>query len=262
MGVRNAPLTSMWTNVAGWRVHARATRQPPAREWPPVVLVHGLTVSSRYMVRLMPRLAAAYPVFAPDLPGFGRSDKPQRVLSIPELADTLIGWMDAAGIPRAVLAGQSMGCQIIADAAVRYPERVVAAALIGPAVDCRGRTPLEQARRLAIDALLSPPSAVVIMLRDFVDCGAIRTLRTLHYALSDRIEEKLPLMHTPTLIIRGERDQIAPQRWVAELHERLPDGELALVPGAPHATQYAAPAETAGLVSAFLARRGIAAPAG
>jgi pimeloyl-ACP methyl ester carboxylesterase len=259
---RTVELASVWTNVAGTRVHARVAQERAANDDLPVVLVHGLTVSSRYMVRFMRQLAPQYAVFAPDLPGFGRSHKPGRVLSIPELADALIAWMEAVGIARAALVGQSMGCQIIADAAVRYPRHVAAAGLIGPSMDRHGRTPLEQARRLAIDGLLSPPSAVLIMLRDFLDCGPLRTLRTLHYALTDQIEEKMPLVRAPTLIIRGERDVIAPQRWVEELVRRLPDGELVLVPGAPHATQYAAPAETARLVRQLLARRGTPARAG
>jgi len=256
-------ITSAWTNVAGARVHARVAQgPPPANGAPPIVLVHGLTVSSRYMVRLMRQLAPHYAVLAPDLPGFGRSDKPRRALSIPGLADALVAWMDAAGLDRAALVGQSMGCQVIADAAARHPGRVTAAVLIGPSVDRLARAPLAQAGRLAVDTVLSPPSTALIMLRDLLDCGVLRTLRTLHYALADRIEAKLPLVRAPTLIIRGTRDVIAPQRWVEELAGRLPNGGLALVPGAPHATQYIAPAETARLITALLARSGTPEPAG
>jgi pimeloyl-ACP methyl ester carboxylesterase len=49
----------------------------------PVVLVHGLMISSLYMVPTARCLAPHVPVYAPDLPGFGLSGKPRRVLSVP-----------------------------------------------------------------------------------------------------------------------------------------------------------------------------------
>src|SRR4028119_2296736 len=47
---------------------------------PPVVLVHGLVVSGRYMVPLLEELARSHAVYAPDLPGFGRSEGPAGAL--------------------------------------------------------------------------------------------------------------------------------------------------------------------------------------
>src|SRR3712207_6887962 len=51
-------------------------------------------------------------VHIPDLPGFGRSTKPPKVLTIPDLADALAAWMAEAGLGRAALVGNSLGCQI------------------------------------------------------------------------------------------------------------------------------------------------------
>ncbi len=146
------PLTSVWCTLNGQRVHARvASAASPLLT--PIVLVHGLSVSSRYMVPTAKRLAPFRQVFAPDLPGFGRSDKPQHILSVPELADTLIGWMDMYGIAQATLLGNSMGCQIIADIALRYPNRLDRAIFVGPTMDRAARTMPQQALRLAHDAL-------------------------------------------------------------------------------------------------------------
>jgi 2-hydroxy-6-oxonona-2,4-dienedioate hydrolase len=55
---------------------------------PPVVLVRGLVVSSHYMVPTLKRLAAYHLVYAPDLPGFGESEKPRRVLDVTRLSDS------------------------------------------------------------------------------------------------------------------------------------------------------------------------------
>ena len=128
-------------------MHARVSVDsvPPGR--PPVVLVHGLIVSSRYLVPLAARLARDYPVYAPDLPGYGESAKPGRVLNVPELADALAAWMRAVGLDRAALIGNSFGCQILADFGVRYPDRIERAVLLGPTGDPCGRSASRQVAR-------------------------------------------------------------------------------------------------------------------
>ncbi len=104
-------LGSFWTEVCGWRVHARVSRDPVPPEAPIVVLVHGLGVSSRYMLPAARALAPHYRVYAPDLPGFGRSSKPRQALTVPELADALAAWMGRVGIGRAALIGNSMAAR-------------------------------------------------------------------------------------------------------------------------------------------------------
>ncbi len=252
METHSVKVVSQYATVNGLRVHARVSvGLAPARALP-IILVHGLTVSSRYMVPVIQCLAPYHNVFAPDMPGFGKSAPPSRVLTIPELADSLVAWMQVCNIPTAAFMGQSMGCQVIADLAFRHPSRLAAAVLIGPSMDRHGRTALEQARRLCIDGTRTPPTSVLIMLRDFLDCGPRRTLKTLQYALRDKIELKLPHVMAPTLIMRGERDPVASQEWVEELAESLPNGRLQLIAGVSHATQYIVPETTARVVRAFV----------
>src|SRR4051812_4983029 len=110
----------MWAIVDGRRMHARVYVRPAGTGLPPVVLVHGLGVSSHYMVPTAERLAAYCSVYAVDLPGFGKSEHPAYVLDVPQMADALDAWMEAAGLPGAAFIGNSMGCQVIVDLAVRY----------------------------------------------------------------------------------------------------------------------------------------------
>lgn len=53
------------------------------------------------MVPIARRIAAELPVFVPDLPGHGRSEKPERTLDVPGLAQALRAWMDAVGVRQA-----------------------------------------------------------------------------------------------------------------------------------------------------------------
>jgi 2-hydroxy-6-oxonona-2,4-dienedioate hydrolase len=92
-------------------------------------------VSSRYMVPTLKRLARHYRIYAPDLPGFGKSEKPSRTLDVAGLSDALYAWMDALGLEGAALVGNSISCQITADLAVRRPELVERAVLQGASMD-------------------------------------------------------------------------------------------------------------------------------
>jgi pimeloyl-ACP methyl ester carboxylesterase len=245
------PLVSQWTEVDGLPMHALETRRwtPGA---PAVVLVHGLVVSCWYMAPTARRLAPRFRVLAPDLPGFGRSPGPRAVLTIPELADALGRWLTARGIGRAAFVGNSVGCQIAADFAARYPERADRLVLLGPTMDARARTIPQQFGRLVLDIMREPPTNPINYLRDLWVAGPRRGFGTLLHSLDDRIEEKLPRIHAPTLVVRGGIDPIAPQRWVEELTDLLPMGRLVVVPGGTHTINCSAPAAFARLLRPFL----------
>jgi 2-hydroxy-6-oxonona-2,4-dienedioate hydrolase len=246
-------LRSDWTRVDNLCIHARVSLDASPADAPPVVLVHGLVVSSRYLVPLGEDLASEYRVYTPDLPGFGRSDKPSHVLDTAELADYLVSWMRAIGVPRATLIGNSYGCQTIAQVAVRHPECVERAVLIGPTMDVIGRNAPEQVRRLLVDATREPLSAILVQLRDFLDVGPWRAAVTFRNSLRDRIEEHLPQMHFPVLVLRGARDPIVPPRWAATVTQLLPMGQLLTVPGAAHIPNFTAPDELRRIIRPFMA---------
>jgi len=115
-------LRRVWTDTPIGRIHARVGGG--ALDGPPVVLVHGMVISSRYMVPTALELATLCPVYAVDLPGYGDSVKPLAILGLPELADTLAAWMDAMRFPAAHLVANSFGCQVLAEFALRHDHRV------------------------------------------------------------------------------------------------------------------------------------------
>jgi 2-hydroxy-6-oxonona-2,4-dienedioate hydrolase len=227
--------------------------EDPAASGPPVVLVHGYVISSRYMVPTAERLAPFHPVYAPDLPGFGESGRPRRVLDIPELADVLLQWMDVMGLERPVLVGNSMGCQILVDLASRHPRRVGCLVLVGPSVDPAGRSMPAQILRLMIDALRERPSLIGIFLHDFLKTGLPRAWRTARYVLADRVEDKMPRVQAPVLVVRGERDPLVPLAWAEEMTRRLSRERLVVIPGGPHGLNYSRPTELVREIRGFLA---------
>jgi 2-hydroxy-6-oxonona-2,4-dienedioate hydrolase len=67
---------------------SRPGRQPR----PSIVLIHGIGVSGRYLLPTDVCLAVQFPVYVPDLPGFGLCNEPARLLSVTEPADALASW--------------------------------------------------------------------------------------------------------------------------------------------------------------------------
>lgn len=253
-----AELRSAWRHVGGLRLHARVADGPASGQAPlPIVLVHGLSVSSRYLTPTARHLAPGRAVFAPDLPGFGESEKPRRALDIPGLADALLGWMAAVGLGRAVMLGNSLGCQIIADVGARRPTPLAAAVLVGPTPDPRARSVLGHAWRLARDLRHESLDSLLTQGGDYLRAGPRRTLATLRHALADPVERKLPLVSAPALVVRGGRDPIASQAWCEEVAAALPRGQLLVVPGAPHAVNHVRPAELARATLEFLSLHGL-----
>jgi 2-hydroxy-6-oxonona-2,4-dienedioate hydrolase len=219
---------------------------------PPVVFVHGLSVSSRYFIPTAEVLAEDYPVFAPDLPGFGQSEKPEKALDIPELARALAAWMEPSSLSQAVMLGNSMGCQIIIECALQFPERVSKAVLVGPTTEPKRRSYLQQIPRLLAAGLKEPPSILPVVLSDYFRAGALRTIKTSRYTTRYPIEEKLSQVQIPLLVIRGGRDPIVSQKWVEKMVNLLPDAKLVVIPEAAHGVNYSHPHKLAEAVRSFI----------
>jgi pimeloyl-ACP methyl ester carboxylesterase len=241
---------SHWRTIGGVVIHDRASLASPDSPLP-VVMVHGLAVSHRYLMPLAAKLAGYHPVHVIDLPGFGLSDDPGRVLDVTEHADHLAAWLEAAEVPPVVLVGNSFGCQVAVDLAVRHADRARGLVLVGPTMDPSARTASRQIVRWLRDTAREDPLQLPILARDVRDAGPHRVVGTLTHALRDPIERKLPMVRVPALVTRGSREPIVPLAWAQAATRLLPFGELAVVPG-PHNANYGAAGNLAELVLAFL----------
>lgn len=256
MGGRNGPMESRRVTLDGvGELHFVASHGPVPPERPPVVLVHGFGMSSRYMLPLAEELASDFMVFVPDLPGFGRSDKPRRVLDIAELADALAAWMAKLDLPRAVMIGNSFGCQVLVEFAVRHGEGVECLVLQGPTADPGARTVRQllwlQLRNSRHDAT---SRMIRIALGDFLTAGPRRLLGTLRHLVGHRMEDRLPRVEAPTLVLRGTRDPLVPRAWAKEAADLLPHGRLVELRGSAHIANFHAPRQIARVVRTFVLR--------
>lgn len=254
-GADTASFTSLFMRVDGVLLHAKASTGAPP-DSPAVVLVHGLGLSHRYMMPTAERLAADFRVFVPDLPGFGDSGHPDRVLDIAGLADGLLGWMDGAGLDCPALLGNSHGCQIIIDLAARYPDRVWRGVLQGPTTPPGERSWFRQFLRWRENNKHNPPEIGPVTWGEYPKAGYARVLRTFQHAIRDRPEDKLGRVRAPMLVVRGQIDPICHEDWAEAVARGIPDGRIALMPGEAHTLIFTAPEKLAATAAAFFREGG------
>jgi pimeloyl-ACP methyl ester carboxylesterase len=224
---------------------------PPELGTTPIVLVHGLS-SSRTLKPLIRALGSRRPVYAPDLPGFGLSDQPIHPLDVPGLANALRRWLLDNKLAPAIVIGVSFGCQVAVDLAAAHPATVERLVLVGPTFDPEAGTPARLAMRWARNVPHASPRLAPSLIHDFIDAGPWRSMRTIRRALDDPAERKLADIEAPTLVVRPERDHLAPADWTAEVADRIPDAELAVLPKASHSIGPRAAARLTALLEPFL----------
>jgi 2-hydroxy-6-oxonona-2,4-dienedioate hydrolase len=218
----------------------------------PLVLVHGLGLSHRYMMPTARRLAADFPVYVPDLPGFGESDHPEKTLDMPGLADGLASWMDAIGLDRAALLGNSHGCQVIIDFAARYKHKITRGIVQGPTTTPEERGWVRQFVRWRQNSHWRPREGQKPATDEYRKAGYGRVLKTFSYALKDRPEDKAPLIDAPMLVVRGETDPICRPHYAEQLAELMPKGRLVIIPDVAHTLVHTAPDALCSVSRSFL----------
>ncbi|MGD0348278.1 MAG: alpha/beta fold hydrolase [Terracidiphilus sp.] len=240
-------IESRSVEVAGHRVHYLA--EGPANG-PVVVLVHGLGANAEYWRNLAPYLAqSGFRVYIPDLIGYGRSDRPADFsYSVRDEAAVVVGFMDALDLRQVELGGWSMGGWIAVLVAAQHPERVSrlmlfdAAGLdVPPTFDTALFTPSTVAQLDELKALLSPhpqPIPVYIardILRNLRRNGWVvqRALATMLTA-QDVIDNALPQLKMPVLLVWGSLDRITPLDRGETMHRLIPQSQLDVFPGCGH----------------------------
>jgi len=248
----------------------------------PLLLLHGLGGHWGHWEANIPALAQHYRVYAPDIAGFGLSDKPQAAdRNLEFLLHFLRGFLDVQEIAQAVVIGNSMGGFLALQMALTYPQRVsalvlVAAAGLGPQIGWILRLqglpllgdlvtiPSRRLVRLAVRSLFydkakATPQIVEEHYQHFCRPGARQCYLAVihngigrggqHYVLLDR----LPQISVPTLLVWGAQDRLLPVRQAHAAAARLPHSRLHVLPECGHCPQMEKPEEFNRLVLDFLA---------
>lgn len=223
------PLAERHVTVDGCRM-----RTLVAGEGPPLVLVHGLGTSALSWERNMEALTRCGCVYAVDLPGFGASDAPPRVLSAEELADTLELWCATMDLPRATFLGHSLGGEVCMWLAAKYPHRVDRLILASP-TGARSRFGLTRRfGRLVADGIKEPFSFLPTLFKAYYQAGPRRIYRTAMASDPERLASHLGEIRAPTLVLWGRHDPVVPLYEARQLARAIPGARLSILTDGAH----------------------------
>lgn len=246
-----------------------------------ILLLHGLGDDADSWRHLVGPLSGYGQVVAPDLPGFGRSDKPRRKYTLPFLCEAVTELVGQLGVSNAILVGSSMGAVLAQSLALAKPDWLGGLVLIDGAL-------LNQAQ--SIDPILllyllpgcgewvytrlrRDPQAAYETLRIYYACieelpleeqkflfqrvnqrvwddaqryAYLSTLRNLapYVARQQKIlPERLSQLELPTLILWGAEDRVIPASNGRAAAAAQPSARLVILPGAGHLPHQEKPRE-------------------
>ena len=243
-----------------------------------LVLLHGIPTWSYLWTPVLGPLTRCARVLAPDLPGFGFSDKRDTFdRSIACQAELVDAWMERIGVPSAAVIGHDIGGGVALRLATLFPARVRKLCLINTV--CYDSWPIELmlqfghpgadrqlsaamaarllrqalkggfARRppaVLLDGLLAPYSTEVGKL------SLIRSASALNTNLTTEITSLLPRIRIPTLILWGEDDVFQPIAYGERLAWDIPGSQFVRLGGARHFAMIDRPRAVADRLSTFV----------
>ena len=253
-----AGVRSEYVSVQGNRIHTFEAVPPDGTPGKPLLLLHGLGSRGEDWAPLIPSLAAAgFHVYAPDLLGYGRSDKPSFVCSIQVEEDIVLHFIQATGMARADsagrpapidLAGWSMGGWIAAKLALDDPafiDRLVlydsAGLTIQPNFPRDAFVPTDAAGLARLMALLMPHPRT---LPGFVARATLRRLKSNGRIVQQSMDSmdtgaglldtRLSEIRQPTLVMWGMADILIPPAVGETMHRDIPHSVFEGIVGCGH----------------------------
>jgi len=229
----------------------------------PVVLVHGSGPGASALSNwrlTMPALAGSFRVVAPDLVGFGRTERPAGIeYGLKTWTGHLLAVLDALGIDRAHVVANSMGGAVALDLAVRYPDRVDRLVLMGavgvpftltPGLDAVwGYQPSVAAMQeligvFAFDPAALSPDLAELRYRASIQPGAQEAFASMFPAPRQRWvdalaqpADRIRSIRHRTLLVHGREDQVIPLQNSLDLLHLIDDSRLHVFGRCGHWTQ-------------------------
>lgn len=239
------------------------SQQNGEKDTPAIVLIHGAGGTHMHWPYTLRRLNN-HRVFAPDLPGHGKSSGLGKQ-SVEKYAETIAAWMDAVGLKNALIVGHSMGGAIAQTLAVHYPEKVTGLILIGTGAklsvnqDLLYMFSIPSSTPAAIDQVIkwswNPKTDVKLLKKVKQQMLEIRSaviygdfLACNNFDLTGLVEQ----IKAPTLIIVGENDKMTPLDLNKQLERKIPAAKMAVISEGGHMVMLEKPDVVADEVFGFL----------
>jgi pimeloyl-ACP methyl ester carboxylesterase len=211
----------------------------------PVVLLHGLSGSSRWWKRNREALASRHTVAAVDLVGFGKNRHflgfPAVLPRFEEVASLLARWLETFSEP-VHLVGHSMGGQIAIRLAAERPDLVRSLLLVNAA-----GMPFRIDPRPHVRAVPKPPyggpGIARVLLPDFFRAGPASVAIAGARVLRGDMREMMRALQMPVLLVWGANDPLVPVTYGQAMQQEIAGSRLVVIPRAAHVAMWDAPEE-------------------
>lgn len=216
---------------------------------PPLILLHGGTVTSQMWQPSVPSFAAHFRVLTPDTRGHGRTNNPLGTLSYRALADDVVAFAAALGLTQPLVFGFSDGGQIALELATRYPD-FACALVVGGAfyrvTDAYFRILQEFGMNSATDVDLEVaernyPTLVARWQTEHLRADdatywqtLIKQVAEMWFAPFEYTAAEFSQVTAPLLVLLGDRDAFVPLEQGVEMYQMIGTAELAVLPNATH----------------------------
>jgi 2-hydroxymuconate-semialdehyde hydrolase/2-hydroxy-6-oxo-octa-2,4-dienoate hydrolase len=246
----------------------------------PVLMLHGsgpgVSATANWQYNI-PVLAEKFHVLAPDIVGFGATERPTDIVySLRAWTDHVWAFLDALGIEKTAIVGNSLGGRIALQMATDRPERISRMVLMGsPGVGMslteglqalRAYEPSHDAMRallrnyFAVDPTLITDELVAIRYEASVADGAYEAYRAMFFDPRHKgselgiTEEEVRAIATPALLVHGREDKVVPLSVSVSMLDLLPNADLHVFSHCGHWTQIERADEFSALVKDYLDR--------
>jgi pimeloyl-ACP methyl ester carboxylesterase len=192
-------------------------------EVPEVVVVQGMAVAD-YLMPAVAELGRWTRAHLVELPGFAGSGEPTRRLDVPGYAAAVDEWLTAAGMGPVVLVGHSSGTQVAARAAARPAQsgtKIIALVLASPTVAPIARPLPRLLLRWQLDGRHEPPGLTESHVREWRRAGLRGLVHLVRVHMRDRIEDVVPELTVPVLVLQGSQDRLTTTEWASGLAEAV-----------------------------------------
>jgi pimeloyl-ACP methyl ester carboxylesterase len=216
-------------------------------EAPPLVFLHGAGGHTGWM-SFLDVLAEDFAVFAPEHPGFGRSDDPPWLDEVGDLAYFYLDFIETLGLDRIHLMGTSLGGWIAAELAVRDQTRLASLTLAGAVGIIANGKPIGDIFRMPVEENLrrfyADPARAARRIGDMatIDMNLVAKNRATVTRLAYRprfhnpgLTKWLHRITVPTLLIYGDKDGLVPPQFGEAYREAIPRSQLVVLENAGHA---------------------------
>lgn len=194
---------------------------------PPILLLHGLGLSSKTWQKNLTFLEQHGTVFALDLPGFGQSEDPQEAWGTQQLAQITAAYLKVLKLAPVVAIGHSLGGEVCLWLAYVYPtgvQALILAATPGPAPSLPQR-----ALGMVLDMFLEPPRFMPRLYLAYYQAGLIRVIKTLQKSDTATLVQNIQKITLPVLLINGRLDPVVKIAEGRLWQQRLGGAKLTII---------------------------------